>query len=247
MNRILFVSIVTLSSSCSALRQSISRLITVFLLLPGICLAASFDCNKATTPVEKLICAEQGLSQFDEKLSRVYEEALRLTPDPQGLKREHEKWLRDVRNLCTDSICLEKEYYNRLWLLEKLLLTVPEQFLGKWRASSRMAEAVYGDLEVKKNSLSLERLGTHNFVILATFDDSVVLEMSESYKGDCGRYIRLGPIVQNSSDPIDRLVLGGLTFAVYDKIDQALAPKRINLVTGKLEYPGYCTWGVYLP
>ena len=168
-----------------ALGKSIVGLIVVVSLAPGLSLAASFDCDRATTSVEKLICAEHGLSQFDEKLSAVYQEVLRSAPDSAGIKREQAKWLSEVRDLCTDSACLEKEYSNRLWVLEKLLLTVPEQFLGNWTASGRMGEAVYGDLEVKKNSLSFERLGSHTFVILATFDDSVVLEMSESYKDDC--------------------------------------------------------------
>jgi uncharacterized protein len=230
-----------------ALRQSIAGLIIAVLLAPGMSLAASFDCNRATTVVEKLICAEPGLSQLDESLSKTYQEVLRSVADPAGLKQEQAKWLREVRNLCTDSVCLEKEYRNRLAVLEKLLPNLPEQFLGKWTGYSRMIEAVYGDLEVKKNSLSFKRLGSHTFVVVAIFDDAVVLEMSKSYKDTCGRYIRLGPIVQYSSDPVDRLLVGSLNFAVCRSKDIALAPKKINPYANRLEYPGDCAWGLYSP
>ncbi len=125
--------------------------------------------------------------------------------------------------------------------------TLPEQFLGNWTAFSSMNKAVYGDLEVRSDSLSFEKLGTHTLVVIATFDDSVVLEMSKSYNDGCGRYIRLGPIIQTNSDSIDSLFVGYLIFAVYEKKDEALAPKRINPATGKLEYIGDCSWGLYSP
>jgi uncharacterized protein len=111
-----------------ALGRSILGLIATILLLSGICSAASFDCDRATTLVEKLICSEPGLSQLDEKLSKTYEEVLRATPDRAGLKREQNNWLREVRNLCRHSVCLEEEYRNRLAALEKLLsVTMPSE------------------------------------------------------------------------------------------------------------------------
>ncbi|HTY26122.1 MAG TPA: lysozyme inhibitor LprI family protein, partial [Desulfomonilaceae bacterium] len=96
-------------------------MIAAVLLVPGICSAASFDCSRATTPVEKLICADDGLSQLDESLSKTYKEVLLSAPDPAGLKQEQVKWLREVRNRCTERACLEKEYRNRLATLEELL------------------------------------------------------------------------------------------------------------------------------
>ena len=87
----------------------------------GLCLAASFDCNSATTSVEKRICAEPVVSQLDEKLSKTYREALRSVADPAGLKRDQNKWLRDVRDKCSDSACLEKTYRSRLAVLQDLV------------------------------------------------------------------------------------------------------------------------------
>jgi len=125
--------------------------------------------------------------------------------------------------------------------------TVPEQFLGKWKAYSRVIQAIYGDLEVKKNSLSFKKLGSHTFIVIATNDDSVVLEMSKSFKDDCGCYIRLGLILKENSDSSDSLYIGYLTFTVHKNKEEALAPKNIHPITNKLEYPYNCVWGFYSP
>ena len=95
---------------------------TFFLLImAGNIDAASFDCGKAATEVEKIICGDQGLSQLDERLSKTYQEVLRSVHGTADLKREQTNWLREVRNLCTDGPCLEKAYRDRLAVLEKLL------------------------------------------------------------------------------------------------------------------------------
>ncbi len=38
--------------------------------------AASFDCAKASTQVERLICSDESLSKLDEQLSGSYKQAL---------------------------------------------------------------------------------------------------------------------------------------------------------------------------
>jgi uncharacterized protein YecT (DUF1311 family) len=47
-------------------------------LVPSLASAASFDCAKARTKVEKLICADPQLSRQDEDLAKAYGEALKL-------------------------------------------------------------------------------------------------------------------------------------------------------------------------
>jgi uncharacterized protein len=132
------------------------------LLVPGLCLAAGFDCNRATTLVEKLVCADEGLSQLDENLSKTYKEVLRWTRDPAGFKRDQVKWLREVRDLCTDGPCLEKEYRNRLAVLEKLL---PEKSPADrqahaasfdcGKAASEVEKIICGDDELSRLDESL--------------------------------------------------------------------------------------------
>jgi uncharacterized protein YecT (DUF1311 family) len=55
--------------------------------------AASFDCAKARTPLEKKICREPALSQADEALAKVYQQRLRDFPIPAFIKDSQRAWL----------------------------------------------------------------------------------------------------------------------------------------------------------
>jgi hypothetical protein len=74
---------------------------------------AGFDCSKATTRIEKMICADAELSKIDEELSSAYNEALKKAADPAALKREQQVWLKE-RNACTDAACVKQAYEARL-------------------------------------------------------------------------------------------------------------------------------------
>lgn len=78
--------------------------------------AASFDCNKATSDVEKMICSDHKLSRLDDYLSQNYKIA--MGPDmPEGSKSKIRKsqidWI-DKRNTCTDTKCIEKMYSKQM-------------------------------------------------------------------------------------------------------------------------------------
>jgi len=81
-------------------------------LVIGQAQAASFDCGKAGTKVEKLICANADLSKLDEALAVAYADALK-SPDPANLKAEQKAWLK-LRNTCADPTCVKRAYENRL-------------------------------------------------------------------------------------------------------------------------------------
>ena len=74
-------------------------------------LAASFDCAKASTDIEKMICADPHLSQLDEHLGRLYPAAVAKHPD---LKAAQQSWLRSQRNSCRDTACLSQAYQQRI-------------------------------------------------------------------------------------------------------------------------------------
>lgn len=76
--------------------------------------AASFDCAKAGTFVEHLICADQNLSTLDDGLSNFYRQALASSPRPDALRSAQRAWLREVRNACTSVQCLTQAYQARL-------------------------------------------------------------------------------------------------------------------------------------
>jgi uncharacterized protein YecT (DUF1311 family) len=84
-------------------------------LYAGSGLAAGFDCSKAATQVEKMICASSELSNLDEHLSRHYEGAkYALSESETCIKSDQLQWLKSIRNICKDNICLKMAYLNRL-------------------------------------------------------------------------------------------------------------------------------------
>lgn len=97
------------------------RLLFIACLSPTLpsALAASFDCQKANTPMEQAICASDDLSALDEQLGLTYRAQL-VSPelDPVQLKKTQRSWLRNTRQRCeaTEDMtgCLRDAYRERL-------------------------------------------------------------------------------------------------------------------------------------
>jgi uncharacterized protein len=86
--------------------------------------AASFNCARAATAVERAICASPELSELDELAAHYYAEARRTVAAadataPACLLADQRAWLA-VRNRCTDDACLKRSYLDRLSELDKL-------------------------------------------------------------------------------------------------------------------------------
>ncbi|HIJ90692.1 MAG: hypothetical protein OEV89_07980 [Desulfobulbaceae bacterium] len=76
--------------------------------------AASFDCAKASTKVEKLICADETLSTLDDNMAAAYRQAKNDLHNAPWFREQHRLWLR-ARNVCgPDRSCLEESYKKRL-------------------------------------------------------------------------------------------------------------------------------------
>lgn len=86
-----------------------------WLALTSIAQAASFDCSKASTKVETLICRNSSLSDLDLKLNARYKIAIAEGNDSEklALREQQLKWLQKVRNRCVDAACLQSAYLKR--------------------------------------------------------------------------------------------------------------------------------------
>jgi len=93
--------------------NKIAILILSILMFAQVSCAASFDCSKAGTKVEKMICADPELSKLDEDLSAAYKKALKESSDPATLKQQQRDWMKE-RNKCTDAQCVKHAYNQRL-------------------------------------------------------------------------------------------------------------------------------------
>jgi uncharacterized protein len=84
----------------------------VFLLANAV-QAASFDCSKAATKIEKMICSDTKLSKLDEDLNSAYLSALQDGSQKKMLRRDEKEWLK-VRNGCPDRDCVKNAYASRI-------------------------------------------------------------------------------------------------------------------------------------
>jgi len=84
-----------------------------WLLLSSVVQAASFDCGKATTTAEKLICADAKLSKLDDELARSYKAALQDNQQVNTIRQAQKQWLKE-RNVCVDAACVKQAYEARL-------------------------------------------------------------------------------------------------------------------------------------
>lgn len=89
-------------------------LAAIFSLMYSTTEAASFDCSKASSTIEHLICDDPKLSGLDSDLLDVYKKALASSTNPNALKVEQRSWITQQRNKCSDAICLQSEYLKRI-------------------------------------------------------------------------------------------------------------------------------------
>jgi uncharacterized protein len=76
----------------------------------------AFNCAKASSKVEKMICADATLSSADPVNADMYGEALQTTDNQNRVKQEQRQWLK-VRNEYQSVECIGKAYdarYNAL-------------------------------------------------------------------------------------------------------------------------------------
>ena len=69
------------------------------LVLTSWARAATLDCDKASTSVEKVICSDTRLTNLDDQLGRRYKDALAASSNSGALKAEQKAWL-SSRNQC---------------------------------------------------------------------------------------------------------------------------------------------------
>lgn len=88
--------------------------------------AASFDCAKAGTSIEKLICSDNQLSELDSQLAETYALARTQSSNSDQIKSEQRDWLKNVRNRCADIDCFRSAYTARLSALASHAPSTPE-------------------------------------------------------------------------------------------------------------------------
>jgi len=95
------------------IRQIQATIFVVLCICVQAAFAAGFDCSKANTTVEKLICSDSHLSKADEEMHDFYSRALASSAKSAELKKEQIAWIRTERDSCLNKECLAAAYQKR--------------------------------------------------------------------------------------------------------------------------------------
>ncbi|EJE50385.1 hypothetical protein PMI14_04945 [Acidovorax sp. CF316] len=93
----------------------------LLMALAPLASAASFDCTKAKSPMEKLICSDAPLSALDEQLNTAFKEAITRSKARPQLVQWQREWLKSYEvTQCKDARCLAQEFSGRIALLQSV-------------------------------------------------------------------------------------------------------------------------------
>ena len=85
--------------------------------------AASFDCAKASTKIEHLICDNPEISKLDEAMAESYKEALKDHAHAKAIRQAQREWIKE-RNHCDDAACVQHIFETRLSALRGISVAV---------------------------------------------------------------------------------------------------------------------------
>ncbi|HEX5329708.1 hypothetical protein [Sulfuricurvum sp.] len=120
--------------------------ILAILVMSSVLFGAGFDCAKASNDVENMICENAYLEQLDSILSDTYTAVLKSVPNKHAIKLDQKKWLKNVRDRCNDTDCIDLAYENRItdlshiWNLQykraaaKIHKSDKNPFEGEWKS-----------------------------------------------------------------------------------------------------------------
>lgn len=81
---------------------------------------ASFDCSKASSKIENLICSSAETADADRRLAAAYSAARAKSNDANALKGSQRDWLATERNTCSDATCLLRVMNARIERLSSM-------------------------------------------------------------------------------------------------------------------------------
>ncbi len=76
--------------------------------------APSFDCSKASTSAERLVCTSRELSDADLRMAQAYKAAMSKAADRDSLRDAQVAWRKNERDVCADVACMLAAYQNRM-------------------------------------------------------------------------------------------------------------------------------------
>ncbi len=96
--------------------------VMTLMMVSCIAVAADFDCAKAHSRTELMICSDHRLAEYDSQLGKVYRLAIKHSYEAQQseLRDAQKHWLLDVRDHCGDVECLRNAYAKRIEVVSQI-------------------------------------------------------------------------------------------------------------------------------
>ena len=161
---------------------------------------ASFDCAKASTRVEKLICSDSELASLDIELANVYANTRNSldTGGKKALLNEQRKWI-DEYNQCADKFCVQQQMQERIRALQNysskaqgLRLKTNDEYVNLRQSPS--GEIITPIYKSDFDKISLKKLETNGKWIKVLYFAPNVSDEKDAITG----YIHISQIDENS-------------------------------------------------
>lgn len=101
----------------------LAALILTSLVTPTLTFGASFDCKKAQSATEKLICTDTELTKLDEELHETYQTAKLVLDDLTTFSKVQRKAWKVREKYCRSKTCLKTWYEERTKVLNAVIKT----------------------------------------------------------------------------------------------------------------------------
>ncbi len=82
-------------------------------------IAPSFDCARAATRAERLICSDDELAALDREMARAYNQLNQIAKNRTRLTTDQRSWRVGVRDRCTDLDCVKEAMRDRIIVLDQ--------------------------------------------------------------------------------------------------------------------------------
>lgn len=100
---------------------------------------ASFDCAKAVSKVENMICTDTEISALDVHMAGLYKNILDSVSDKESIKVQQRNWI-NIRNECNDYLCLKQRYKEHISKLELIKENISSIVVGLYKYLSNTTE-----------------------------------------------------------------------------------------------------------
>ena len=80
----------------------------------------SFDCAKARTNVEIIICSDIELSEYDNELASLFNNIYNSSTNKRVVKHVQQEWIKAERDRCSDVQCLKTAYRKQIIQIKSL-------------------------------------------------------------------------------------------------------------------------------